>query len=53
MNTPTIIIIVCVAVAVVGAITAIIIAKKKGKPISSCCGDCKSCPYSCDDKKEQ
>ena len=53
MNTTTIIIIVCVAVAVVGAITAIIVAKKKGKPISSCCGDCSSCPYGCHKKQQK
>lgn len=53
MNTISIVIIVCVAVALVGAITAIIIAKKKGKPISSCCGDCSRCAMKCDEKDDE
>ena len=52
MDTLSIVIIVCVCVAAVGAITAIIFAKKKGKPISSCCGDCSRCAMHCDSKKE-
>lgn len=53
MNTATIIIIVCVVVAVVGAICAIIIAKKKGKPITSCGGDCSNCGDNCPYKNKE
>ncbi len=53
MNTPTIVIIVCISVAVVGAIIAIIVARKKGKPISSCCGDCSSCGGNCPYKNKE
>ena len=52
MDTISIVIIVCVCVAVVGATIAIILAKKKGKPISSCCGDCSKCACGCNKQKE-